>query len=83
MIFSAPAEKTKESPAKRVKKDQFNGTPLEEILQRKLPDHLAPSLNILFVCTCFVFLTLVLGNFTSPSSKKSLPVVEDTFCSLG
>lgn len=77
MIFSAPAENAKESP-KRAKKDPFNGTPLEEILQKKLPDHLAPNLDILFVCICFVFLKLDLDNFNTLRRQKFIQVVQNT-----
>lgn len=34
---------------KKKKKDHFNGMPVDEILSKKLPDHLAPNLDLLFV----------------------------------
>ena len=35
---------------KSKKKDRFEGVPITDILQKKLPDHLAPNLDLLFVC---------------------------------
>ena len=37
-------------PKKSKKKDRFEGVPITNILQKKLPDHLAPNLDLLFVC---------------------------------
>jgi len=34
---------------KSKKKDRFEGVPITDILQKKLPDHLAPNLDLLFV----------------------------------
>lgn len=31
------------------RKDRFNGMPEEEVLQKLLPDHIAPNLDILIV----------------------------------
>ncbi|XP_065066751.1 G/T mismatch-specific thymine DNA glycosylase-like [Rhopilema esculentum] len=47
--YFVQSKESKASPIKRSKKEKFDGIPVEQILEKKLPDHLAPNLDILFV----------------------------------